>query len=93
MPIGSPVYASKSGTVTAAGWRGSYGNIVTISHGGNQVTLYAHLNQVLVAVGNTVSQGQVIAHSGNTGRSTGPHLHFEIHTGGSAQNPLNYISR
>jgi LysM repeat protein len=80
---GTPVVASASGTVIAAkrGWNGGYGNIVALTHNNGTQTLYAHLKSVDVSVGQSVVQGQVIAHSGNSGKSTGPHLHFEIRGG------------
>ncbi len=89
---GTSVMASSGGTVTQAGWSGSYGYMVLITHPGGTQTRYAHLSKILVSVGQTVSQGEVIARSGNTGRSTGPHLHFEILMNGTPVNPLNYIS-
>ena len=89
---GTSVMASCGGTVSQAGWSGSYGYMVLITHPGGTQTRYAHLSKILVSVGQTVSQGEVIARSGNTGRSTGPHLHFEIIIGGNPVNPLNYIT-
>lgn len=91
-PTGTSVVASCGGKVTYAGWKGSYGNVIFISHPDGRETRYAHLSKVLVSVGDSVSQGQKIALSGNTGASTGPHLHFEMRIGGKAVNPLNYIS-
>lgn len=92
VPTGTSVYASSGGTVTKAGWGSGYGYCVYISHGSGTETRYAHLSKVLVSKGQTVKQGQVIAKSGNTGVSTGPHLHFEILIGGDRVNPLNYIN-
>jgi murein DD-endopeptidase MepM/ murein hydrolase activator NlpD len=89
---GTSVMASSGGTVTQAGWSGSYGYMILITHPGGTQTRYAHLSKIFVSVGQTVSQGEVIGKTGNTGRSTGPHLHFEILIGGSPVNPLNYIS-
>jgi murein DD-endopeptidase MepM/ murein hydrolase activator NlpD/ribosome-associated translation inhibitor RaiA len=91
--IGSTVRAAASGTVTRAGFYGDYGYCVEISHGNGTMTRYAHLNSIAVSNGQSVSQGQTIAYSGNTGRSTGPHLHFEIWIGGSTVNPLNYVDK
>lgn len=91
-PIGTSVMASCGGTVTRAGWLGSYGYCVFIKHPDGRETRYAHLSKVLVSVGQTVSQGQRIALSGNTGASTGPHVHFEIRIGGAAVNPLKYLN-
>ena len=98
----SSVYATKSGRVlltNASGWGGGYGNYVVIDHGGGLTTLYAHMSVVKVSPGDTVSQGTVIGVTGNTGASTGPHLHYEVRTttivnGKSVtvyQNPLNYL--
>lgn len=92
LPTGSAVYASSGGTVTRAGWYGGYGYVVYIKHPGGTETRYAHLSKVQVSVGQTVKQGQRIALSGNTGVSTGPHLHFEIRVNGVAVNPLNYLN-
>ena len=98
----SSVYATKSGRVlltNSSGWGGGYGNYVVIDHGGGLTTLYAHMSVVKVSPGDTVSQGTVIGITGNTGASTGPHLHYEVRTttivnGKSVtvyQNPLNYL--
>lgn len=91
VPTGSSVMASSGGTVTRAGWSGGYGYVVYIKHPGGTETRYAHLSKVLVSVGQTVKQGEKIALSGNTGISTGPHLHFEILISGTAVNPLDYL--
>lgn len=91
VPRGTAVYASSGGTVTKAGWGSGYGYVVYIKHPNGWETRYAHLNKVLVSAGQTVKQGQKIALSGNTGRSTGPHLHFEIIANGTAVNPLKYL--
>lgn len=91
VPIGTAVMASRGGTVTRAGWGSGYGYCVYIQHPDGVSTRYGHLSKVLVKVGQTVSQGEKIALSGNTGVSTGPHLHFEILIGGSQVNPLNYL--
>lgn len=90
-PIGTAVMASSGGTVTVAGWQNGYGYVVYINHPDGKQTRYGHLSKVLVSTGQKVQQGQKIALSGNTGRSTGPHLHFEIRIGGQAVNPLNYL--
>ena len=90
-PTGTPIYASCGGTVTSAGWRGGYGYCIDISHPDGKTTRYAHLSKIYVSAGQQVSQGQVIAASGSTGNSTGPHLHFEIIIGGTQVNPLNYL--
>ncbi|SCY33131.1 M23 family metallopeptidase [Butyrivibrio sp. INlla14] len=91
-PVGTAVMASSSGTVTRAGWGSGYGYCVYIKHADGRETRYGHLSKVLVSTGQKVSQGQKIALSGNTGVSTGPHLHFEILINGSQVNPLNYLN-
>lgn len=92
-PKGTPIKAAASGTVTVAqyGYSGGYGNYVMISHGNGIQTLYGHCNSLNVSVGQSVSQGQVIAYVGNTGNSYGNHLHLEIRVNGVAQNPQNYL--
>ena len=95
-PIGTTVRASKAGTVTTAlnyGWNYGYGRTVVINHGYGQITRYAHMSNVTVAAGQYVKQGQVIGYSGNTGNSSGPHLHFEIRIDGVIKAPENYIGR
>ena len=92
-PQGTPVMAAANGTVIRAGWYSGYGNCVDISHGNGVVTRYGHLSKILVSVGQSVSQYGVIANSGNTGDSTGPHLHFEIIMNGTAVNPLTYVNK
>lgn len=91
-PTGTAVMASCGGVVTKAGWGSGYGYVVYIQHPDGKETRYGHLSKVLVSSGQKVSQGQKIALSGNTGVSTGPHVHFEIRIGGSAVNPLNYLN-
>lgn len=88
---GTTVVASRNGKVVSAGYSGSYGNLIVISHGNGFETAYAHLSSIKVSVGDTVSQGQLIGKVGSTGRSTGPHLHFEIRINGTAVNPSKYI--
>lgn len=88
---GTPVRAAKSGKVIIAGWMGGYGNVVVIDHGGGISTLYGHNSKLDVSVGQTVEQGQVISHSGSTGLSTGPHLHFEIRVDGNPQDPVKFL--
>lgn len=90
-PTGTPVYASCGGTVSRAGWGSGYGYVVYIDHEDGRQTRYGHLSKVLVSVGQTVKQGEKIALSGNTGVSTGPHLHFEILINGTQVNPLKYL--
>ena len=89
---GTEVRASRAGTVTKAGWGGAYGYCVFIDHGDGIETRYAHLSELNVSEGDYVSQGDVIALSGNTGRSTGPHLHFEIRINDEPVNPEDYLS-
>ncbi len=88
---GTPVVASASGVVIVAGWMGGYGNVVVVDHGGGVSTAYAHNTGVTVGVGQSVAQGQLIAYSGNTGNSTGPHVHFEVRVNGSPVDPLGYL--
>ncbi|MTI80662.1 MAG: M23 family metallopeptidase [Firmicutes bacterium] len=88
---GSAVVAADAGKVIRAGWYGGYGKCVDISHGGGVVTRYGHLSKINVKVGDQVKMRQVIGAVGNTGRTTGPHLHFEVRVNGSSQNPMNYI--
>lgn len=92
-PVGTPVYAAESGTVTVSTTNGrGYGYYIKINHGSGVSTMYAHCSQLLVEAGQTVEKGQLIAKSGNTGRSTGPHLHFEVLIDGHAQNPEKYCN-
>ena len=91
-PVGTAVSASAAGTVTRAGWGSGYGYCVYIKHNDGRETRYGHLSKILVKAGQTVEQGEKIALSGNTGVSTGPHLHFEILVGGSQVNPLDYLN-
>ena len=90
-PPGSPVLAVASGVVTNSRYREGMGNTVEINHGGGYVTRYAHNKKNLVKVGETVKKGQKIAVMGNTGRSTGPHVHFEVLHDGKSVNPLKYV--
>ena len=90
---GAPVKASDSGYVVTAGggWNGGYGNHVIIDHGNGFVSLYAHLNSIYVRAGENVARGQHLGSVGNTGNSTGPHLHFEIRYQGVPRNPFSYL--
>ena len=92
-PTGTPIVAAAPGIVTYADWNsGGYGNLVEIQHPNGSLTVYAHNSQILVREGQKVSQGELIAKMGSTGRSTGPHLHFEIHPkGNGAVNPMAYL--
>jgi murein DD-endopeptidase MepM/ murein hydrolase activator NlpD len=88
--LGDPLYAGDNGAVTIAGWHGGYGILIEINHGNGFTTRYGHLSQLLVGGGQAVHQGDVIGYCGNTGWSTGPHLHFEIRKNGVPQNPMAY---
>ena len=90
-PTGTPIRAADSGRVAIAGSVGGYGNYTCIQHGGSMSTCYGHQSSIGVSVGSNVSQGQVIGAVGNTGNSTGPHLHFEVRIGGSPVNPMGYL--
>lgn len=90
-PKGTPTVAVDSGTVIFSGVQGSYGNTVMIRHDNGLVSLYAHNSSLVVKVGDRVKKGQVVTKVGSTGRSTGPHLHFEVRLNGTPQNPLNYL--
>lgn len=89
--VGVPIFAAKAGKVVSAGWDGNYGYAVVIDHGNGFKTRYAHASSLCVKTGETVTQGQQIAKLGNTGRSTGPHLHFEVIKNGTRVNPAPYI--
>jgi len=89
-PTGTEVFATGNGTVSFAGWGQGYGNNVKINHGFNYTTLYAHLSKILVREGQKVTRGDVIGLVGSTGKSTAPHLHYEVHFKGVPQNPQNY---
>ncbi|WP_336980680.1 M23 family metallopeptidase [Altererythrobacter fulvus] len=91
-PAGSPVYAAASGRVSFSGWRGGYGEMVEIDHGGGLRTRYAHLSHSLVSPGIEVTQGQQIALMGATGRATGSHLHFEVRRAGRPLDPLGFLT-
>jgi murein DD-endopeptidase MepM/ murein hydrolase activator NlpD len=91
VPIGTPVRAAQAGIVVFAGYNGAYGKVVKLDHLNGYATLYAHNSRLLVHVGQTVKAGQVLGLSGSTGRSTGPHLHFEVHEDGSPVDPLRYL--
>lgn len=90
-PTGTPIYAAAAGTVVNSCWHSTYGYMVTIKHDSGYATLYAHASKLKAVVGDVVSQGDVIALVGSTGRSTGPHLHFEVSVNGRRVNPLSYL--
>lgn len=89
---GDPVYAAAGGTVVLSSWYYGYGNCIVIDHGNGMKTRYAHLSGYDCKVGDTVTRGQQVGRAGNTGNSTGPHLHFEVIINGKTQNPVNYLS-
>jgi murein DD-endopeptidase MepM/ murein hydrolase activator NlpD len=91
VPEGTPVRAAAAGTVIFAGWLGGYGNLVVVDHGGGLSTAYAHNSSFASSVGQAVAAGQVVSYSGNTGDSSGPHVHFEVRVNGSAVDPLGYL--
>jgi murein DD-endopeptidase MepM/ murein hydrolase activator NlpD len=89
--VGTPVMAADDGVViiaSSSGWNGGYGKTILISHGNGKTTRYGHLNSIAVSPGEHISQGEIIAKSGSTGRSTGPHLHFELRVNGAVKNPF-----
>lgn len=92
-PMGANITSSAPGTVVASGWAGGYGNMVLIDHGNGLQTRYGHCSKLLVKQGQKVSRGQIIAKVGNTGHSTGPHLHYEVITNGVHHNPERYLFR
>ena len=97
-PVGSRIVAMADGVVTYVGWPGTayhwaYGKMIVIDHGNGYQTRYGHLNGFNSHIGQRVTAGQVIGYTGNTGRSSGPHLHFEIRVNGVPKDPLNYFRR
>ena len=90
-PVGTPIYATADGVITHAGWSSGYGRLVKIQHEFGIETRYGHLNAIRVQGGQRVSRGDRIGDMGNSGRSTGPHLHYEVRVGGEAINPMIYI--
>ena len=89
--MGTPIVATADGVVTAAGWNGGYGNMVDVDHGSGIVTRYGHASALAVTVGQQVRRGEVIAYVGSTGRSTGPHVHYEVRVDGQPVNPAGYL--
>lgn len=90
-PTSNKIYAAADGVVTISGWQNGYGLTLLIDHGNGRETRYGHASKLYVSAGDSVQKGDVIAMVGSTGRSTGPHLHFEIHIGGRKVNPLGFI--
>jgi murein DD-endopeptidase MepM/ murein hydrolase activator NlpD len=90
-PTGTPVYATGDGIVGRADWYSSYGLYISINHGASMETRYAHLSRLAVAAGDNVKKGDLIGYVGSTGRSTGPHLHYEVRVEGLAVNPIPYM--
>ncbi|MBW6506639.1 MAG: M23 family metallopeptidase [Rhodobacteraceae bacterium] len=90
-PSGTPIYATGEGVVTHAGWQSGYGNMIEIRHAHGTVTRYGHLSKVRVSVGQKVSRAERIGDMGSTGRSTGPHLHYEVRVNGKPVNPMTFI--
>lgn len=90
-PTGTPVYATADGLVQMAKWYSSYGNYIQIGHGNEMETRYAHLSRIVAVEGSWVKKGDLIGYVGSTGRSTGPHLHYEVRIAGEAVNPVPYM--
>jgi murein DD-endopeptidase MepM/ murein hydrolase activator NlpD len=90
-PTGTSIYAAMVGVVITAGWNATYGNYVIISHHSGYRTLYGHMNSIAVSVGRSVSTTTKIGTVGNTGLSTGPHLHFTVYKNGSTVNPIRLM--
>ncbi|PZO66654.1 MAG: M23 family peptidase [Pelagerythrobacter marensis] len=90
-PTGTPIYATADGTVDMAQANGAYGLYVQLDHGGALETRYAHMSRIAVAAGQRVRKGDILGYVGSTGRSTGPHLHYEVRVNGEAVNPIPYM--
>ncbi|MDP3675146.1 MAG: M23 family metallopeptidase [Novosphingobium sp.] len=91
-PTGTPIYATADGIVSRADWFSSYGLYVSLEHGGSLQTRYGHMSRLNVAAGQRVRKGEIIGYVGSTGRSTGPHLHYEVRIAGAAVNPVPYLN-
>jgi murein DD-endopeptidase MepM/ murein hydrolase activator NlpD len=89
--MGAPVRATASGRIAEAGWVGGYGNMVEVDHGNGLATRYGHLSQILVTPGEVVTIGQILGRVGSTGRSTGPHLHYETRINGTPVDPMRFL--
>ena len=90
-PTGTPIHATADGIVSRADWFSSYGLYVSLEHGGSLQTRYGHMSRLNVAAGQRVRKGEIIGYVGSTGRSTGPHLHYEVRIAGAAVNPVPYL--
>ena len=90
-PLGAPVVAGASGKISFVGWQNGYGQLVVVDHGGGLTTRYGHLSHIDVNAGQQVSRGQLVGKVGSTGRSTGPHLHYEVRINEAPVNPLEYL--
>ena len=88
--VGTTIYATGDGTISKSGWERGYGNTVTIDHGYGYRTKYGHMSKIIAKRGKKVTRGEIIGEVGNTGKSTGPHLHYEVHYRGRPVNPINY---
>lgn len=91
-PSGTPIYATADGMVSKAEWFSSYGNFISIAHGAELETRFGHLSRLAVSAGQRVRKGDLIGYVGSTGRSTGPHLHYEVRVAGQAVDPTPYMS-
>ena len=89
--IGTKVYAPADGKVKFVGRQGGWGKVLKIDHGNGYRTVYAHLSRIVVKPGSEIKRGDLVAESGNSGRSSGPHLHYEVHKYGAPQNPMDYF--
>lgn len=92
-PIGTAIKAAEGGKVTFSGVKGSYGNCIIVKHKNGYETVYGHISKLISKVGDTVNKGDIIAEVGNTGRSTGPHLHFEVKKNGTHADPMTYLKK
>ena len=91
-PTGTPVYATADGVVSRANWFSSYGKFISIEHGADMQTRFAHLSRIAVSAGERVKKGDLIGYVGSTGRSTGPHLHYEVRVAGKSVDPTPYMN-
>ena len=88
---GDVIVAPANGVIVKAGWQGGYGNMIEVDHGNGLTTRYGHLSKIEIQVGDTVNRGQIIGYVGSTGRSTGPHLHYELRLNDKAINPRRFL--